>query len=71
MKYAELQNKDIKELTEMAKEARIKLGRFKFDLANKTLKDFSQIGKVRKEIAQIFTAITAKSRETIDNSNAK
>lgn len=57
MKYQDLQNKSVAELEEMLKEDKIKLGKFRFELANKTLKDSSQIGKTRKEIAQIMTAI--------------
>jgi ribosomal protein L29 len=57
MKYEELQNKDHTELQEMLKNAKVKLGKFRFELANKALKDSSQIGKTRKEIAQIMTAL--------------
>ena len=57
MKFTELQNKDERELQEMLKNAKVKLGKFRFEMANKALKDFSQIGKTRKEIAQIMTAM--------------
>lgn len=61
MKFTDLQNKSVPELQERLKEARIKLGRFKFELANKTLKDSSQIGKVKKEIARIMTVLNKKA----------
>ncbi|MEK7506628.1 MAG: 50S ribosomal protein L29 [Patescibacteria group bacterium] len=60
MKFTDLQNKNIAELQELLKEARIKLGKFRFELANKALKDSSQIGKVKKEIARVMTALNEK-----------
>lgn len=57
MKFSDLQNKEEKELQEMLKELRIKLGKFRFELANKSLKDYSQIVKTKKDIARIMTAI--------------
>jgi ribosomal protein L29 len=57
MKYGDLENKDINELNEMLKDAKVKLGKLKFELANKALKDFSQIRKARIEIAKLLTAI--------------
>lgn len=61
MKFTDLQNKSVPELQERLKEARIKLGRLKFELANKALKDSSQIGKVKKEIARIMTVLNKKA----------
>lgn len=61
MKSTDLQNKDVAELQERLKEARIKLGKFRFELANKALKDFSQIGKVKKEIARLMTALNKEA----------
>ena len=57
MKYSELQNKTSHELQEILKESRIKLGQLRFELANKSLSDFSQIKKIRKNIAQTLTAL--------------
>lgn len=57
MKFKDLENKDNRELEVMLKEAKIKLGKLRFELANKSLKDSSQMSKTRKEIAQIMTAI--------------
>lgn len=60
MKFQELQNKDHQELHEMLKEHRIALGKLRFELVNKSLKNVSQLSKHRKAIAQIFTAMNAK-----------
>ncbi|MBI2063856.1 MAG: 50S ribosomal protein L29 [Candidatus Yanofskybacteria bacterium] len=57
MKFSELQLKSKTELNEMLKELQIKLGKSRFELANKSLKDTSQIGKTRRDIARIITAI--------------
>lgn len=62
MKYSELQNKDSQELQVMLKEAKVKLGKLRFEMVNKSLKDSSQIGKTRKEIAQIMTALKTISK---------
>ena len=59
MKFSDIQNKNERELQELLKTARIKLGKLHFENANKALKDFSQIGKIKKEIAQVMTAIKA------------
>lgn len=61
MESQDLQNKSAPELQERLKEAKIKLGKFRFELANKALKDSSQIGKVKKEIARIMTALNKKA----------
>lgn len=57
MKSIELQSKSQNELNEMLNELRIKLGKLRFELANKSLKDFSQIKKTKKDVARILTAI--------------
>ncbi|OGN03892.1 MAG: 50S ribosomal protein L29 [Candidatus Yanofskybacteria bacterium RIFCSPHIGHO2_01_FULL_44_17] len=57
MKFADIQSKDKPELNEMLKEHQIKLGKLRFELANKSLKDTSQLGKTKKDIARISTAI--------------
>jgi len=57
MKFTDLENKEEKELQEMLKDLRIKLGKFRFELANKSLKNYSQIKKTKKDIAKIMTAI--------------
>jgi large subunit ribosomal protein L29 len=57
MRYSDLKDKDVKELQKMAEDLKIKLGRLRFELANKTLKDFSQIKKTKKDIARVLTAV--------------
>lgn len=57
MKSIELKNKSQNELDEILKELQIKLGKLRFELANKSLKDASQIGKTRKDIARVLTTI--------------
>ena len=63
MKFSEVQSKSQPELQEMLKEARVKLGKLRFELANKALKDTSQIGKTRRDIARVMTAMKASTRE--------
>lgn len=60
MKFSEIQNKDVAELQEMLKNARVRLGKFRFELANKSLNDSSQIRKVKKEIARVLTAVKSQ-----------
>ncbi len=62
MKYADLKNKDGKELQQIAKDLKIKLGKLNFELTNKTLKDFNQLKQAKKDIARVLTAITASQR---------
>lgn len=57
MKYSDLNNKGTQELRERLREEKIKLGKLRFELANKALKDSSQIGKVKKDIARLLTAV--------------
>ena len=57
MKYKEIQQKTAHELQENLKEMRLQLGKFRFELASKNLKNVSQIGKARKDIARILTAL--------------
>lgn len=57
MKAKDIKDKTVQEMTEMLKEERIKLGKLRFELSNKTLKDISQIKKTKKDIARILTLI--------------
>lgn len=59
MKFADIKHKDRKELMQILQDARIKTGKFRFELSSKALKDFSQIGKAKKDIARILTALRA------------
>lgn len=64
MKYTELQSKPQAELNEMLKELQIKLGKLRFELASKSLKDTSQLGKTRRDIARVLTAIKMSKFQT-------
>ncbi|OGN03981.1 MAG: 50S ribosomal protein L29 [Candidatus Yanofskybacteria bacterium RIFCSPHIGHO2_01_FULL_44_22] len=55
------QNKTTNELNQYLSEAKAKLARLGFDLADKKLKDTSQIKKTKKEIARIMTEIRTKN----------
>jgi large subunit ribosomal protein L29 len=57
MKIKELRRKTTKELEELLKENRHKLGQLKFDLAAKKLKNIREIRGLRREIAQILTVL--------------
>lgn len=63
MKAKELQNKSAGELKEILKEMQVKLGKFRFELANKSLKNYSQIKKAKKDIARVLTAIKSLTFE--------
>jgi len=70
MKYSELQNRDMSELQIMLKEQRVVLGKLRFELANKTLKDFSKLQKTGRDIAKILTAITDANKDA-NNANLR
>ena len=57
MKFSDILSKSQNELNEMLGELQIKLGKFRFELANKSLKDTSQIGKAKKDIARLLAAL--------------
>lgn len=61
MKYNDIANKSSHERSEMLKDKQSKLGKLRFELANKTLKDYSQIEKTRREIAQLMTSLREKN----------
>lgn len=62
MKFAELKNKDKNELLEMLRELAVKLGKSRFDLGQNNLKNSSQIGKTKKDIARVKTALGELNR---------
>lgn len=64
MKFSDLQSKSQPELNEMLKELRVKLGKLRFELANKALKDTSQLKKVKKDTARILTALKNQNQES-------
>jgi large subunit ribosomal protein L29 len=57
MEIRNLENKTDTELKNMLEELRVKLGKMRFELANKTLKNISEIKQVKKDIARILTAL--------------
>jgi ribosomal protein L29 len=63
MKFSELQVKGSDELQGMLKELQAKLLQMRFDLAEKRLKDVSQIKKTKITIAQILTALKTQSQK--------
>ncbi|KKT81365.1 MAG: 50S ribosomal protein L29 [Candidatus Yanofskybacteria bacterium RIFCSPHIGHO2_02_FULL_44_12b] len=56
MKADELKQKTGEELSKLLNELRAKLLKFRFELADKKLKDFSVVNKTKKDIARILTA---------------
>ncbi len=61
MKKIDLQNKTSEELNTMLNDFKAKLLQFNFELGEKRLKDYSQVGKTKKEIARILTFLKSKS----------
>jgi ribosomal protein L29 len=62
MDFTDLKSKNVQELGQAEKDLRVKLGKLKFELANKTLKNFSQIRQVKKDIARVMTALKSETR---------
>ncbi|MDE6886585.1 MAG: 50S ribosomal protein L29 [Helicobacteraceae bacterium] len=60
MKFSNIKDKDIKELQTMLKDKKLELFELKLQLKTMQLTDYSKISAVRKEIARINTAISAK-----------
>lgn len=54
MKNKELKQKNKKELENLLNASREKLGKLKFELNNKKLKNTHEIGQTKKEIARII-----------------
>jgi len=57
MEHRNLENRTGVELKNMLEELRIKLGKMRFELANKTLKNISEIKIVKRDIARVLTAL--------------
>ena len=57
MKYSELENKSMDELKSLLEENIVKLGKLQFDHQQNTLKDVSQLKKIKLAIARIKTAM--------------
>ncbi len=60
IKFSNIKDKDIKELQTMLKDKKLELFELKLQLKTMQLTDYSKISAVRKEIARINTAISAK-----------
>jgi len=60
MKYTELQDKTIEDLKTLLKEKKVELFENRIKLRTMQLQDSSVIRKIKKDIARINTAISAK-----------
>ena len=60
MKYTELQDKTLEELKTLLKEKKVELFKNRIKLRTMQLQDSSVIRKIKKDIARINTAISAK-----------
>lgn len=60
IKLNDIKDKDINELQAMLKEKKLKLFELRLQLKTMQLTNYSEISVVRKEIARINTAISAK-----------
>jgi ribosomal protein L29 len=61
MKKNDITSKSAAELKHELEELRTKLAQLQFDLADKKLKQTSELGKARRQIARVMTALkTAK-----------
>ena len=60
MKYTELQDKTLEELNALLKEKKVELFENRIKLRTMQLQDTSVIRKIKKDIARIKTAISAK-----------
>jgi len=60
MKYTELQDKTLEELTTLLKDKKVELFENRMKLRTMQLQDSSVIRKIKKDIARVKTAISAK-----------
>ncbi|WP_104697928.1 MULTISPECIES: 50S ribosomal protein L29 [unclassified Helicobacter] len=63
MKFIELKDKNVDELKKLLKEKKAELFKLKLELKTMQLTNPSQIAMVRKDIARINTAISAKNEQ--------
>lgn len=61
MKFIELRKKSHKELEKLLSELAVKLGKFKFELYNKKLKNYKEITVLKRDIARIKTLLNEKN----------
>lgn len=59
MKKLDAKNKSAQELNSLLAELKTKLVNLSFDLNDKKLKDTTQIGKAKKDIARVLTQLNA------------
>ncbi len=60
MKYTELQDKTLEELNSLLKDKKVELFENRMKLRTMQIQDSSVIRKIKKDIARIKTAISAK-----------
>jgi len=60
MKYTELQDKTLEELNQLLKDKKVELFENRIKLRTMQLQDSSVIRKIKKDIARVNTAISAK-----------
>lgn len=60
IKFSDIKDKDVQELQSMLKEKKLKLFELKLQLKTMQLTNYCEISSVRKDIARINTAISAK-----------
>jgi len=60
MKYTELQDKTLEELNQLLKDKKVELFENRIKLRTMQLQDSSVIRKIKKDIARVKTAISAK-----------
>ena len=62
MKYTEIKDKTIQELETLLKEKRMELFQIRMKLKTMQLQNTSELKVIKKDIARILTAITAKKK---------
>ena len=62
-KKLDIKNKSVSELNSLLGELKSKLVNLNFDLNEKKLKDTTQIGKAKRNIARILTEINAQKAQ--------
>ena len=63
MKPDELKSKSCDELKQLLADLRAKILKLNFDLADSKVKDVSQIGKTKKDIARVLTLLKSQNSQ--------
>jgi large subunit ribosomal protein L29 len=63
MKTKEIREKNLEELKNKLMELRNKLTKLRFDISAKQVKNNQEFGKIKKDIARIFTVIKEKQNQ--------